>query len=310
MRRWLLALAFAASALPAGAPARDALAALDACVAQLDHGQDVGYQRIAARCPDLTQSLTQSEWAPWLPRDWNRSNNQLSADGLSELHALLSRTAPAAGGGREPDVAKLGAVLARVTQADAPRGGWWQRFKQWLREIFAPQPARAERGWLRRLFGALGISEALLQGIAWGALAIVVALAAAVVINELRVAGLLKRRPRRAGRAPRAAVRPAQVTLGDLEQASAAQQPQLLLQLVTLRLAEQDLLPPARALTLQEVLRAVRLPQPSDRERLRQLALTCEQLRFSDRAIAPQILATAVARGRELLATLQPPVAS
>jgi hypothetical protein len=105
-------------------------------------------------------------------------------------------------------------------------------------------------------------------------------------------------------------VRPAQLTLLDLEQASAAQQPQLLLQLVTLRLAEQDLLPPARALTLQEVLRAVRLPQPSDRERLRQLALTCEQLRFSDRAIAPQMLATAVARGRELLATLQPPLAS
>src|SRR2546421_9737283 len=79
MSRWLLALVLAAAGLP-GATAHDALGAIDACLAQLDRGLDVGYRRIAARCPDLAPSLMQSQWAAWLPRDWNQPENLLSAD--------------------------------------------------------------------------------------------------------------------------------------------------------------------------------------------------------------------------------------
>src|SRR6202521_4867745 len=99
MRRWLLALVLAAAGLP-GAQARDALGAIDACLRALDRNLDVGYQHVAARCPDLAPSLAQSEWAAWLPRDWNRPESQLSADGLTELRTLLTGPAPAAAGAR------------------------------------------------------------------------------------------------------------------------------------------------------------------------------------------------------------------
>ncbi len=306
MSRWLLALVLAAAGLP-GAKAHDALGAIDACLAQLDRGLDVGYQRIAARCPDLTPSLMQSAWAALLPRDWNQSGNLLSADGLTELRTLLTRQALTAPDGRAPRVAQVAAVLATLTQPDQPRGGWWARFRQWLREALTPPPERTDQGWWRRLIADLGVSQAVLQGIGWGALALVVALASAVLVNELRVAGLLKGWKRRPARGHVGPARPAARTLLELERASASQQPQLLLELVAARLGEQDRLPPARALTVHELTRAARLPQESDREHLKELAAVCERVRFSDRETAPHTLAAALAHGRELLAALEAP---
>ncbi len=307
MSRWLLALVLAAAGLP-GATARDALGAIDACLAQLDRGLDVGYQRIAARCPDLTPSLTQSQWAAWLPRDWNQPKSLLSADGLTELRTLLTREPASAPQGRAPRVARVAVVLATLTQPDRPHGGWWARFRQWLREALTPPPQHADPGWLRRMIADAGLSQAVLEGIVWGALLLVIALAGAVVMNELRVAGLLKGRHRAPAGALAAASPPAAVTHQDLERASPFRQPTLLLELIAARLGEQDRLPPARALTVHELTRAARLPEESDRERLSELAAACERLRFSDREPAPQTLAAALARGRELLAALEAPV--
>ncbi|HEV2285859.1 MAG TPA: DUF4129 domain-containing protein, partial [Steroidobacteraceae bacterium] len=60
-------------------------------------------------------------------------------------------------------------------------------------------------------------------------------------------------------------------------------------------------LPPARALTVRELLRAAHLGDAGDRARLADLAQVCERLRFSGRPLPPETLAGALARGRELL---------
>ncbi|HJX21849.1 MAG TPA: DUF4129 domain-containing protein, partial [Steroidobacteraceae bacterium] len=101
--------------------------------------------------------------------------------------------------------------------------------------------------------------------------------------------------------------RPAAPTLLELERASPSQQPQLLLELVTARLGEQERLPPARALTVHELTRAAQLPRESDRGHLEELAAVCERVRFSDRETPPHMLTAAVAHGRELLAALEAP---
>src|SRR5204862_67450 len=82
-------------------------------------------------------------YAAWLPRDWNQTGNLLSADGLTELRALLTREPAAPAARRAPSVEHLAAVLAKVTQSDQPRAGRWTRLKQWLREVLAPRPERA-----------------------------------------------------------------------------------------------------------------------------------------------------------------------
>ncbi len=136
---------------------------------------------------------------------------------------------------------------------------------------------------------------------------LVIALAVVVVINELRVAGVLKARERAHGRARTPAAGPGALTLEDLERVSPLEQPALLLELITRRLAAQERLPPARSLTVHELTRAARLPGESDRERLRELATTCERVRFGDQQESSSTLAAAIARGRELLAALQAP---
>ena len=71
-------------------------------------------------------------------------------------------------------------------------------------------PHLQEAGWLRRLFGGDGVPKLVQKAILWGSLLLLVALAAAIVVNELRVAGLMRRLSSRRGRraaAPAAARR-------------------------------------------------------------------------------------------------------
>jgi hypothetical protein len=287
-----------------GAPLRDPLSALDTCIEQLDSGLDVGYARIAARCPDLAPSLLASPWAPWLPADWNRPKNQLSARGLADLRDALAREAAApATGGRELHIERVPAILKQLGREETGPESWWTRFKRWLRELLTPQPSTPSNWW-RRLFGQLSLEDGALRALVWGSLALVSALAVGVIVNELRVAGLL--RPRRTGTPVRPGARAPGpgLTLDELEGASAAQQPALLLEFIAARLAEQDRLPPSRALTVRELTRRARLGEESDRASLAQLAAVCERVRFSDREVTAATVAEAMARGRELLRVL------
>ncbi|MEJ5755965.1 hypothetical protein, partial [Salmonella enterica] len=58
---------------------------VDSCVRVLDPQLDIGYDRIAARCPDLARELEHGAWSSWLPRGWKESGNDLSAGGLKEF---------------------------------------------------------------------------------------------------------------------------------------------------------------------------------------------------------------------------------
>ena len=83
------------SAAPAGltaaAQASGAMPNIDSCVARLDPQLDIGYDRIAARCPDLMTQLETGAWASWLPRGWKEPGNDLSAGSLKELRELVDR---------------------------------------------------------------------------------------------------------------------------------------------------------------------------------------------------------------------------
>jgi hypothetical protein len=306
MSRWLLALVLTAAGAPA-ATARDALTTVDACIARLDAALDVGFARVAERCPDLAPSLAASPWAAWLPPDWNKPGNELSAASLAELRALLTRQSSAAAGVRQLRVERVSAVLAGLAPGDRRSGSWWTRFKQWLREVLARRPPTEDSGWLRRFFGNINMPQAVLRVITWAALAMVTALAAAIVVNELRIAGLLRGWRRRSGAAAHvgSAAR-AHLTLEQVAQASPAEQPRLLLELIVARLRDQDRLGPARALTLHELERAARL-QEADRERLTALTAACERVCFAGREVSAPVLRAALSRGRELLAALEAP---
>ena len=303
--RAALVVLLAAVATPS-AQARNSLQAIDACVASLAAQPDSGYARIAARCPELTPALTQSPWGPWLPRDWNRADNELSAGALTELRALLVRAdAPAAERHAAPQTGRLPAILASIAHSEDARLSWWLRLKDWLRRILAPRAA-PDSTWLRRVLATVNLSGTGARLITWAALALVVALAAGVMINELRVAGLLRGRSGR-GRVQDPRSGAAGPVPAGIDEAAQPQQPGLLLERITLRLAEQDRLPPARALTGRELLQRAHLDDERGHARLAQLLSVCEHVRFSGREVGAASLGAAIESGRLLLATLEAP---
>ena len=300
MHRWLAGVLFFLAAAT-GAQAHELLDRLDSCIGHLDQELDVGYERIAARCPQLAANLAHSAWSPWLPADWNQPRNQLSAQGLTELRTLLARSLKPDAPARAPSTQKVAAVLQRISAAEDAHPGWWAQFKAWLRRITSGREGGSN--WLSGWLGALDLSQRAARLIAWLALSLVVAVAVAILINELRIAGLLKvRAPAADGGRPQAGDAPAGWRLDDLEGREPREQPGLLLQLIAERLTAQGRLPAARALTNRELLRAARLADQSERDSLAELAAAAEQLRYSTRDFAAASLASAISAGRRMLA--------
>lgn len=299
-----LALLWLAAAMPCVAAA-DALQVIDACVAKLDASLDVGYARIAARCPDLTPALTSGPQAAWLPADWQRADNQLSAGGLLELRTLLSRAAAARPVRSVPlDTGQVAPVLAGLRHGESTSASWWSRFKDWLRSVLDAR-REPERGWLLRLLDRINLSERSAEVIAWGSFALLVVLALGVAVNELRIAGWPGSwRRRRTARAPDA-LRRCGITLAQIERAAAREQPALLLELLATRLAELQLLPPARALTARELTERARLTDQPGRTRLAALAQVCERIRFADEDVDEASRTGALNGGRELLNSIE-----
>jgi hypothetical protein len=303
------------AAVPASEAAR---VAISSCTRKLNPDIDVGYQRIAARCPDLARRLQESGWSPWLPRDWKRAGNDLTAGGLRQLGDLLAlQERDEAGSGAHisrPRTDHLPAVLAGLEGGGAAeRNGWWARTKAWLREAFE-RNEEEDDDWFARVVGKNGLPQAVVELASYAALALVVVLAGMVVVNELRVGGALGRLRRRFnGLRPGGRQVDAErvgddggLNWGEVQGAAPAQRPGLLLELITSRLTAEGRLPQSRGLTIRELTRAARLTGEGDWERLAELARVSELMRFSNDQASSEAVAAAVEGGRVLLERISP----
>lgn len=296
----LPAMSFAAAP---GGIAPDALAAIDACIPKLDPTWDIGFERIAARCPDLARHLERSGWAAWLPRGWKEARNDLSAGSLAELRTLVARELEAqSSAGPQPNVAHLNEVLLELGPAARQNGSLWQQFRAWLRMVVERNRKADSSTWLDRLIQRTGRSQTVVELLTYGSLALVVLLAAGIIFNELRSAGVLRARRRKLRNlSVDGAAHGEARSWSDVEHAPLAEKPRLLLELVVARLMDAQRLPPAGALTVGELTRTVKLDEPADRQRLVELARTAEYARFAAAALPPQAVDAAVKQGKELL---------
>src|SRR5882757_2896342 len=125
------------------------LSALDTCLGRLDPELDIGYDRIAARCPELAKQLERGAWVPWLPRGWKEPGNDLSAGGLKEFRELVDRESAASDSRQAPDIRRLKGVLNGL--AGTSDQGWWSRLKAWLRSILETREQAADESWFTRM---------------------------------------------------------------------------------------------------------------------------------------------------------------
>lgn len=290
------------AALLAGpcARAQDALQAIDACLARLDPVADVGYERIAARCPELTRALTSSGWSEWLPASWREPGNDLSAGSLQELRSIVTRELASERAGPQPRVERLREVLAEL-DTSRERGGLWERFRNWLRSVFEPSDEPDGPGWFARLIERMGVSQAVIEIVTYICLALVVGLALLIVVNELRFArGSRRRRATGSAREPATPVARAALTWKEVERAPLVERPGLALRLVADRLTGAQRLPPAASLTVRELVRTARLDDPDDRRLLLGLSQVCERVRYSPEPVEAAPLEEAVRDARTL----------
>src|SRR4051812_46009206 len=124
---------------------------IDACVARLDPQLDIGYDRIATRCPDLMRQLETGAWAPWLPRGWKEPGNDLSVGSLKEFRELVDRESAPRGSNRAtvPDVRNLKPILSALAGSRDDSG--WSRFKSWLHSVFEQREQPTAESWFARL---------------------------------------------------------------------------------------------------------------------------------------------------------------
>ena len=297
---WLVLMLSTAGA--AAQPAPSPLPEIDSCVRQLDPQLDIGFDHVVAKCPELAGLLEHSAWAPWLPKGWNEPGNDLSAGGLKELRELLNRESRAGMTRPAPQASRLKGILTGIATKSSV--GPWSRFKAWLRSILERRDQPTDESWFARMTSQIGVPQSLREIIAYTALGVVVLLAAGIIWNELRAAGLLSK-PVEAGK--RAAQSPAarsELRWTDLEQAPIREKVGLLLELIVRRLNDRNLLPPAGAMTARELTRVALLAEADDRARLSDLALAAERVRYSAEVPPEERLDRSIARGHELLTRL------
>jgi hypothetical protein len=293
---------------------RAALDAIGSCALKLNPDIDIGYDRVVARCPSLVRRLDESGWSVWLPHDWQRPGNDLSAGGLRELRELLSReviTTIPRERGHVPSVERVPDVLASLARTGGEHSNWWARTGAWLRNVFERSEPAADEGWLARMIGQSGLSQAVIELVSYAGLVLVAVLAVAIVVNELRVGkvfGRLRRRFAVLADSPVTGQRDG-LTWNDVQRASPLQRPGLMLELLVARLTEGSRLQSARGLTVRELTYAAQLSDEKDRERLAQLARTSERVRFSGTEVSTVDIDAAVEGGRVLLARISPSAA-
>ena len=310
MRRLLCAVVLLWIA-PLHAAEPDSLAAarkaIDECTPRLDAQADVGYDRIAVRCPNLAAALEKSGVEDWLPQGWKEVRNNLSAGSLTELRSLIDRELAAHATERKPRVEALNEVLAGLGDQHRATNGTWLRFKRWLRELLERHDREDHEDWFDRMVHRVGLSDAIGEVVTYISLAAMVVLALIVVLNELRAAGLLGRRSQADANARDAdlAMLRAIPTVSEIEHAPLVERPRMLLELIAAKLTAIRRLPPANGMTVRELSDAVNLEADQDRERLDTLAATAERARYAESDVPPAALESAYARGRELLDSVE-----
>ena len=297
----LLGLLSCALAAPIAWAAADAAVAeavrhLDRCLSALNAGAETvpPYRRLVLEqvCPGLAQAVAELPSAGSLspPLDQQTTPSQ-----LHDLRALLGSYRNPPVGVERFDFAALPELLARTLQVEpTPPVSWWQRFKDWLAQKLRGS-GESDYRWLTEFLKSLDPPEWLADLILRASVAVILLMALAVVVNELRAANLmswLQRRSRtqRTSRVP-AATGAARLTWKDVTNLPPGQQASALLRLVLQELIERGLLPDDKSLTNSEMLARLGAAARAHAAPFAELATAADAVLFGNCAVVAAQLA-------------------
>lgn len=151
-----------------------------------------GVDAVRKACPGIDPALLRPEIGSVLPADWDKKT---SATACNDLGVLVGRYAGQPSS-TLPSASDLRQIALRLEQPDAPSPAstLWDHVKAWLRRRFAPLGALLK--WLRLLpdgSAGPGFQTVLLVG----AGALILLGVAAIILTELRAAGIFNPERRR-----------------------------------------------------------------------------------------------------------------
>jgi hypothetical protein len=252
-------------------------------------------------CPDLRAAIAASDLAPFLPADWDE---KVTTGKLLRLGKLL--TGKSRPPGRRPDSSAIAGIVERMQKAQVVRERTlWERFKDWLKQLFAGRAADSESGWLADWLREHAPTERVIRWIMYGLTVALIGTIAWIVYVELRAAGLLGRpRPGRAVGEAIAGARDSSRREPMLADASEDELPSLLIALVLGELRRLGRVQDRLSMTHRELARAARFDVAGERDTFRDLLAVSERLRYDAVAPAGSSLRRVIEEARRLLDSL------
>jgi hypothetical protein len=293
---------------PAGDPALDA--SLTACI-ETHHGnaEPSGLRpnapaSLADRCPQLLAQLPNHPLRTWLEPDLGPHP---SLGELLDLRALNAVPTMTEHGSPRLRMDRLRAVLGPLQDISEPAAGrsWWERLLEWLRDLWSTDDSQdTDSLWLRAWLERLSLSEPVAKTLVRALIGVILLLAAWVVIDELRAAGLLSRhraRPAAPSKARSRRPESGPETPPDWERLRAlppSLQIVALLQVLLTLFRQRGLLPRASHLTAAELPSALRLPEAPERRLLASVATRSEAWVYGGIAPSAELVGTLLTQAR------------
>lgn len=260
-------------------------------------------------CPDLAGAINEGAWGEALI---DIRAEDLSTNAFEELARLVARyEEPPALAAQPLSTESLDAALAALALREPDQElSFWDRIQQWYDEHFGARETSAGR-WIEDWLGHLSLPERFVRYllIALGAALVIATIA--IVVNELRIAGVLAGGALRkySPLAERAAEDDTRLLdFDDIARAPVVRRPALLLLLVLDRLKARAAASLRDSLTHRELVSAAGDLSADQSDALRTVARAAERATFGDWRPAERDVDDVVARGRVLVTSLaQPP---
>lgn len=263
-----------------------------------------GLEELETQCSGIEQALIELGYAPFISE---RQLDELTIYGLGDLQRLVQRYTerPASAGDIPTDsLAPILESLDEQPRAEQPLT-LFERFKRWLRETFQRRQDASD-SWLSRWLDKIDVPETVTSVIVYVLIALVILLALAVLIIELRAAARgqsngVRRKHAAAGNAPQATK---ELTLADLDATPPAERPSALLRILVATLVKCGRLRAERSLTHRELLARVSLDDAAQRESFGEVSKLSERTVYGNVRVAPDEIDRVVQAGRALVSQI------
>jgi hypothetical protein len=297
----LLVLLSIAPAVWSQTAGEDAGSVVEHC-SDLASDETYGLTDLEKECPGLTQALEELGYLQLLS---SGTRDTLHVYDLADLLQVDDWYGDQQA--RNIDVATLAPILTSL-RAEKPEHTltWFERLKRWLRSLLERQQDAPDRSLPRWLLGDLDLSS-IVRVLLLGSLILVVVLAIAVIYNELRVSGMLRKRTVLHDAAVNAASNDALAAgeLEDLDRLSADRKPPMLLRMLVATLIKSGRLRTERSLTYRELCTRATFDDTQQRDSFRRVAVLAERVVYGGGTVSAEEVEPMVAAARALDAQLR-----